>query len=237
MEDGGGGHTGIQDLVPYIHPIILACILFSIFYEWSSKSNVSILYIITLVLGLLFYWPDPSAPYSKRDLNNLQAESYKQAQDFFAREKSKPVNQSVNRFSDKVRTRSASNLAQLHKVISETLDLLESSTKDGKPSAKQIVLSGLAPYFNASKEEAATWSEDYDYAKSARILIFNIAFDELSTGKYNLGTGFINPMGEGVHLQFYVQSCLNWSFDRGYITEQERDETLTALRKNISSVG
>ena len=98
MEDGGGGHTGIQDLVPYIHPIILACILFSIFYEWSSKSNVSILYIITLVLGLLFYWPDPSAPYSKRDLNNLQAESYKQAQDFFARGKSKPVNQSVNRF-------------------------------------------------------------------------------------------------------------------------------------------
>ena len=237
MEDGGGGHTGIQDLVPYIHPIILAFILFSIFYEWSSKSNVSILYIITLVLGLLFYWPDPSAPYSKRDLNNLQAESYKQEQDFFARGKSKPVNQSVNRFSDKVRTRSASNLAQLHKVISETLDLLESSTKDGKPSAKQIVLSGLAPYFNASKEEAATWSEDYDYAKSARILIFNIAFDELSTGKYNLGTGFINPMGEGVHLQFYVQSYLNWSFDRGYITEQELDETLTALRKNISSVG
>lgn len=128
------------------------------------------------------------------------------------------------------------NMRRFEQMVSDLLDSMEDSFTDGKPSAKPIVMEALKPYLQNYTESSKNW-DDFDYANYSYSTIFHIAFDALSSGRFHISTGSINPLGPGPHLLKIVHTCLNWSCDNGYITDEEKAETISCLNNNIHSAG
>lgn len=128
------------------------------------------------------------------------------------------------------------NIRRFEQMVSDLLDSMEDSFTDGKPSAKPIVMEALKPYLQNYTESSKNW-DDFDYANYSYSTIFHIAFDALSSGRFHISTGSINPLGPGPHLLKIVHTCLNWSCDNGYITDEEKAETISCLNNNIHSAG
>lgn len=151
--------------------------------------------------------------------------------------KESSLTQIVPRRKDRLLSRTEQNLARLERTVSDQLDLLEKDLPANRPSAKPIIMERLQPYLQHSTKEAQTWDDDFDYAATARTLIFNIAFDAISSGQYHLHAGVINPMTAGPNLLAITYRCLDWAVEHGHITEEEKETTLKTLRTNIKSVG
>lgn len=99
----------------------------------------------------------------------------------------------------------------------------------------------LMPSFNRvisnSKEEIESWDASTDVCSLAYKVLFNLAFDELSSGKLHLYYGKLNPMGPGNKLLFIVNECLTYFVKNGYITKEEKRQQQDLLQENISTVG
>lgn len=211
--------------------------LFSFFLNQSSDLGF---WTFGLILVLLSLFSSYITSISASDYADLADSVTKQAtQKLSSHHHKNPsfLNQIVPRRKDKLLSLAEENLARLERTVSDQVDLLERDLPESRPSAKPIIMEMLQPYLQNNIEDAKTWGNDFDYAKTARILIFNIAFDSISSGKYNLYTGIINPMSAGPNLLTITQRCLDWAYEHGHITAEEKESTLKTLHENIRFVG
>ena len=105
------------------------------------------------------------------------------------------------------------------------------------PSAKDDILEEAQKYFDDSREEAATWGPDFDYVSTAYILLFNISFDLLTSGRYHIAPGMINPSSSAPNLRRFISASLDWAVDHGTITAEQKAEQLSMLAQGIAAAG
>lgn len=225
----------------FIFYVLFGCVSLRFLLSWFSKDPFEIgFWAVFFLLALLSWFSSFITSVSSSDYADLEESVSEQAMEKLhppRHKKPAPLTQIVSRRKDRFLSRSEQNLARLERTVSAQLDLLEKDLPDGRLSAKPIIMDGLQPYLQHSTKEAQTWDDDFDYAATARTLIFNIAFDAISSGQYNLHAGVINPMTAGPNLLAITYRCLDWAVEHGHITEEEKETTLKTLRANIKSVG
>ena len=127
---------------------------------------------------------------------------------------------------------SPKNWKKLLRAIKSYLD-----EKNASERVQQIIFDELHRQFPKGKRESRTWEPDFDYDLTAKKIIFNITWDEVTSGNYHLYYGMLNPMRIGPELQSLCVSCLYEFAEKGYISESERDEQISLLQYKISIVG
>ena len=131
------------------------------------------------------------------------------------------------------------HLNRLEAEISKILDMWEEKLNPMQQSAKPIIMEYLHSDFNQKEvlELAASWSNNFDYSFEAHKGIYQLAIRALTSGKYHLSYGVLNPMGPGPHLNGFVHLYLNWAVEQGYLTPEEKTDELSLLANQIAQVG
>ena len=220
--------------------IFFACVslrfVISLFLHDSFEIGFWAFFFLIALLSVLSSFPFTVSAADRADLADAVTERAEQELSPHPRKRAS-LTQVIPRRKDCFLSRAEQNLARLERTVSDQLDLLERDLPSNHTPAKPIIMAGLQPYLQHNSEDAKTWGDDFDYATTARTLIFNIAFDTISSGKYHLHTGVINPMDAGPNLLAITCRCLDWAFEHGHITAEEKESTLNTLRENIKSVG
>ena len=132
------------------------------------------------------------------------------------------------------------NLNRLKDEISKLLDSWEEELTPMQVSAKPVVLE----YFEAevccsqnALENASTWPDAFDYSYEAHKGIYHLSLCALTSGRYHLSFGVLNPMGPGPHLQGFVNRYLAWAVENNYLTPEEKEEELQLLSQQIANAG
>lgn len=128
------------------------------------------------------------------------------------------------------------NQSRLLGICGELIDKYEKKTF--MQSAKQDLMKAVQLMTAPAKEEIKNWRDsEVDYIKVAHTLLANASFDLLSSGRYHLYTGMLNPMSCGKHLLDVYNSSMQYALENKFIDEQTKKEQYELLIKNISSVG
>lgn len=126
------------------------------------------------------------------------------------------------------------------KLLNLCLFLIDQYEPDilGIPSCKPAIEKYTVRLLNDCKEEIAEWNDsEFDYEKMARTIIVNAAFDLLTSGKYHIGAGVLNPMSCVKKLEAVYINAMKEAVQTGEITEDELKEQYMYLRKCISEAG
>ena len=129
------------------------------------------------------------------------------------------------------------NIDYLKLRIKNIIELLEGEMHDSYPKCEFVLIEEIYKQIDSLKNNAETWKKDFDYNFLSYKLIYNSAFDLLSSGKFHLYYGVLNPMNESTHLYKICISCLNWYIETSRCTEEQKREQLEILDENIKSVG
>ena len=129
------------------------------------------------------------------------------------------------------------NIDYLKLRIRNIVELLEGEIHDNYPKCDSVLVKEIYEQIDRLKNNAEDWGKNFDYNFLAYKLIYNSAFNLLSSGKFHLYHGVLNPMNESTHLYKICISCLNWYVETGRCTEEQKAEQLEILNENITSVG
>ncbi len=88
-------------------------------------------------------------------------------------------------------------------------------------------------------EEIAEWEDsDTDYIKIAHTLLSHGTYDLLTSGKYHMFHGMLNPiMNCSQNLLIVYKRCMQWGVENGVIDEETRKEQLELLITDIQNSG
>ena len=79
------------------------------------------------------------------------------------------------------------NQKYLLELMSKIIDEVEDETSNYlKPSCKKDVIEAAKSLLKKSKNEAGEWDNDFDYEKTANVLLYNISAKLLQSGKFVL---------------------------------------------------
>jgi len=118
-----------------------------------------------------------------------------------------------------------------------TIDTLENSFNDALPSCKILLLNSVQPIVDNSIEQSRNWDENFNYTSMVYKTLYNLCFDLLSTGRFHIYKGILNPLNESQHLLKMLYSCLDYYVDNNYIDKSTKNEQLKILEENIANVG
>lgn len=97
-----------------------------------------------------------------------------------------------------------------------------------KPYIKHVV--------EYNKKNAFDDIDTINIDQTARMLIYNISVDNLlCSGRYHIGHGSLDLMGR--QIQSTAIYCVCSSVKKGYISQEEADEILEIMGRNISNLG
>lgn len=135
-------------------------------------------------------------------------------------------------FTNKARKR----MNHLLEVCNSYIDSYEDE-KSMIPSAKNDINVILKKTLEAAYDEFKEWDGTENYDRIANAMLADITFDMLSSGKYHLYAGMLNPMNCTKNLRRIYEKAMCYAVQIGEITEKEKQEQLDLLRENISSIG
>ncbi len=115
------------------------------------------------------------------------------------------------------------------------IDSMEVDIDDLNPKCKTLLMQQIKQLIKQTKKEIQKWDKSVNYTYMAYKTIYNMAFDLLSTGKFNMYDGIFYR--EGSHLHTVCIRCLDWYKTNGYITELQYKEQLNILYDNIFHLG
>lgn len=132
------------------------------------------------------------------------------------------------------------NLNRLKDEISNLLDRWEEELNPMQVSAKPVVLEYFEAEVSSSQnalENASSWTDDFDYSYEAHKGIYHLSICALTSGRYHISIGVLNPMGPGPHLQGFVNRYLAWAVENNYLTPEEKEKELQLLSQQIANAG
>lgn len=110
-----------------------------------------------------------------------------------------------------------------------------SSQSNRYPSCEDIIMKQVDSMIGARFNEFDEWESDIDYTRIAIANLYNITFDMAASGQYHVYKGVLTQ--EGSQLSHICRVTLEKALKNGYITEEEKDDQLSALYENISYIG
>ena len=128
------------------------------------------------------------------------------------------------------------NAKRLMETCNAFIDKYESNSC-GVPSAKDDIDAVLMKQLDAAKQELDRWDNTVDYVRVAHTLLANITFDLLSSGRYHIYAGTLNPMSCAKNLMTIYEKSMEYGKSRGEVTEEEIKQQHDMLMDNISEVG
>lgn len=128
-----------------------------------------------------------------------------------------------------------------NRILSTCSDLItkyEQNPNSIAPSCKDELETAISNFLATFGNNLTNWNDqEVDYIKLAHTVITNVAFDLLTSGKYHIYTGMLNPHKCGQSLRIVHDKSLEWGIMNGVISQQELDEHMLLLHKGIESVG
>lgn len=116
------------------------------------------------------------------------------------------------------------------------IDIIDSEENRNAPSAKPVIMGIISPYLR--KVDVSLIPDDSsEMEKKARIMIVNICFDQLSSGKFHIYRGQLNPMSEAPNLLLLYDKSMREAVRGGDIDEATYEDQKSYLNELISSVG
>lgn len=76
-----------------------------------------------------------------------------------------------------------------------------------------------------------------DTEKTAHFFLMNQTAEMLSSGLYHIHYGELNPLGLAPIIRKLHNKCADWLLEKGYMTQEERDEHEKLLSEAILTVG
>lgn len=129
------------------------------------------------------------------------------------------------------------------KVNSERLknivfDLIDEYEDNIKPSCKDEINPILQQQINLDKKDIENWNDyDTDYIKIAHTFLANTTFDLLSSGRYHIYSGTLNPMNCSSNLLKVYNNSMEYALSNKHISKEEREEQYNFLMKRIREIG
>lgn len=109
---------------------------------------------------------------------------------------------------------------------------------NSSPSCENDLLELVKNKLYSCKKEVSSWNDSKtDYNKLAHTLLANYSFDLLSSGKYHIYAGALNPMSCANNLLDVYNGCMEYGLKMGMFDEGTRKEQYKYLMDCISSVG
>ena len=127
-----------------------------------------------------------------------------------------------------------SDKEQFLKICNEIIDSADLAYPT-YPSCKEDIM----PLINKMANDLTPkqWKTIPDIERSAYSIVFNIAFDVAVSGKYHLGYGVVNPISPMLQLKTLVYRCLNYAYQHGEISEEEKEQQHNNFIYGISHAG
>lgn len=139
-----------------------------------------------------------------------------------------------NIFKDYYKT----NSAHLLNTCVELITKYEKCGNTLAPTCTDDLMSLISSRVEKSKEEIAGWKDrKVDYIKIAHTMISHGAFDLLTSGRYHIYIGFLDPLCCADNLLSVYQEAMKWAVGYGIITEDQRIEQYNYLLECISNAG
>lgn len=129
------------------------------------------------------------------------------------------------------------NTKRLINICEKLIEKYESDVF-AKPSCKHDLMAYIKNEVEQSKNEIAEWEDhDTDYIKIAHTMLANDTFDLLTSGKYHIYRGILNPMKCTDSLLKVYDESMSWGVKNGMIDAETKEEQRSYLFKCISEVG
>lgn len=120
------------------------------------------------------------------------------------------------------------NLKYVEKLFANYID-------DISPICKGVLLHDLQKVLQNSFEQAKKWGNDFDYELMTIKALYNLAFDEVVSGRHHIFRGLLNEVGNG--LVKIVDFCLDEYIKRGIASYSVANEQRQMMYEEISKVG
>jgi len=120
------------------------------------------------------------------------------------------------------------------KYIVKSESSLEVSSRSCQTELLQIIKKHISEFTDLDEIFEDPTSDIDMYAN---IVISNVTFDMLVTGKYHLYYGVINPMGIGPTLLKVYEGAMEWSLNHKYIDLKTKTEQFEYLKSRIATIG
>ena len=133
-------------------------------------------------------------------------------------------------------------LINSNRLFNICCDLIDKYEKPGIEKLKRSCKDDLKKYIKdeikSSKKEISEWKDfDTDYIKIAHSILANLTFNLLSSGKYHIYYGILNPLSCAFNLKLVYRASMNFALTNNIITEEERKEQEKLLKTRISQIG
>lgn len=132
---------------------------------------------------------------------------------------------------------SHSEMKIIGKLLQKCDYYIEQFEKGKLPSCKDDLHEAIMNLLFSRRNEFKEWDGSEDYDKIAQMLIAQVSFDLLASGKYHIYTGVLNPVGCGESMKIVYTNCMKAAVDNGDIDMNTYDEQLKLLEDKISFVG
>lgn len=106
-----------------------------------------------------------------------------------------------------------------------------------QPDCRPIIKKSIDRIVESSKDEITSWDASTNVEVFSYKILYNVAFDILSSGEVHIYSGVLNPFGPGQKLMYIVDECLDYYMKNNYVTKAEAEEQKELLFDNISTVG
>lgn len=113
----------------------------------------------------------------------------------------------------------------------------ECDSNSNVPSCIPDMQKWLERRSSSAQEEIAKWDKSTDYIKIAHSLLSHATFDLLTSGKYHIYRGTLNPMSCASHLLHIHNKAMEYAVKIGEITEHESCNETLYLKECIAEVG
>lgn len=128
------------------------------------------------------------------------------------------------------------NISRFWYYIDDIISIANESCAE-RPDCKPFLQGQIDRVVANSKEQIAQWDDNTDVRIFAYKVLYNVAFDALSSGELHLYRGELNPLLPGDKLIHIVVMCLDYYVANGICTKEQSEEQYSILLENIASVG
>lgn len=118
--------------------------------------------------------------------------------------------------------------------ISEYEKQCSQSVPSALPDLKKQVWNMMESF----SDEISTWDDNsVDYDTISRTLLSHSAFDLLTSGKYHISPGMLNPMSCAMKIKTVYELNMEYALETGELTKEEMEEQFRFLQKRIKEMG
>lgn len=128
-------------------------------------------------------------------------------------------------------------LSLSEELVKTTRDLIKNYQKHTHlPSCEDDIMKIVNAMVRPNKKELDKYPEKIDIVKVAHSWLSNFSFDLLTSGRYHLQAGTLNPLSCAENLMDVYKASMEYAVKSGEINEETKKEQYELLLKRISEL-